>query len=96
MPDFERAREEYPDVKFLMINATDGESETKETARAYIDEMGYGFDVYYDVDEDAIRTYRINAFPSTYFIDKYGNMIARCRGKISYETLVEGIAQISE
>ena len=41
MPDFHAAYEKYPDVQFLMVNATDGVQETVEKAKAYIAEAGY-------------------------------------------------------
>ena len=33
MPDFDRAYEKYPDVQFLMVNATDGIQETMASAK---------------------------------------------------------------
>ena len=50
MPDFNTAYEKYPDVEFLMLNATDGYQETIEDARSHITEKGYTF------PEPAVKT----------------------------------------
>ena len=94
MPDFERARLENPDVLFLMVNATDGEYETVELAKAYIEENGYGFEVVFDTMDQAQSAYGISAYPTTYFIDEVGNLVAYARGAISYNTLMDGIGRI--
>lgn len=94
MPDFERARQENPDVLFLMVNATDGEYETVEKAKAYIEENGYGFEVVFDTMGQAQSAYHVTGFPTTYFIDEVGNLVAYARGAISYNTIMEGIRRI--
>ena len=94
MPDFERARQENPDVLFLMVNATDGVYETVESAKAYIEDNGYGFEVVFDTMEQAQSAYHITGFPTTYFIDEVGNLVAYARGAISYNTLMNGIGRI--
>lgn len=95
MPDFDRAYANYPDVQFMMVNATDGVQETLETAKEYIEKEGYSFDVFYDVNMDAVSSYYVTGFPSTFFIDKNGNLIARGSGALDYESLVRGIEMIS-
>jgi thiol-disulfide isomerase/thioredoxin len=94
MPDFERARLENPDVLFLMVNATDGVYETVESAKAYIEDNGYGFEVVFDTMEEAQSAYHITGFPTTYFIDEVGNLVVYARGAISYNTLMNGIGRI--
>ena len=94
MPDFERARLENPDVIFLMVNATDGVYETVESAKAFIESNGYGFEVVFDTMEQAQSAYHITGFPTTYFIDEVGNLVAYARGAISYNTLIDAIGRI--
>lgn len=95
MPDFEAAYEAHgDDVVFLMVNATDGRNETVAKAKAYIDEMGYGFPVYYDTALEAVNAYDITGFPSTFFIDKNGDVVTSKVGMISAEALEEGIKLI--
>ena len=94
MPDFERARQENPDVLFLMVNATDGEFDTVDSAKAFIESNGYGFEVVFDTTGQAQNTYHVTGFPITYFIDEVGNLVAYARGAISYDTLIGAIERI--
>jgi len=94
MPDFNRAYAEYPDVQFLMVNATDGVNETVESAKAYVSEEGYDFEIFFDTDYDAINSYGVTGFPTTFFIDEKGDLVTYSRGMIDYETLISGIEMI--
>lgn len=96
MPDFQAAYEKYPDVQFVMVNATDGVQETVDTAKAYIEDEGYTFDVFFDTEMDAVYNYAVTGFPSTFFIDAQGNPKARSSGALSLEKLEKGIAMITE
>ena len=92
MPDFE---EKYQDlgesVQFLMINLTDGSSETVESASSFIAKQGYTFPVFYDTLSVAANTYGIYSIPTTFFIDAEGYAIAQATGAIDGEILQTGI-----
>lgn len=94
MPVFEAAAQKHPDIQFMMINATDGEQETMAGAMAYIAQSGYTFDVFYDTNLEAVNTYGISAFPTTFFIDKDGVLVAYVSGALEEETLSKGLAMI--
>ena len=95
MPDFEEAYLEYGDeIQFLMVNLTDGSQETMEEAKAYIQDQGYTFPVYYDTQLDAAITYGASTIPMTFFIDKDGYGAAYARTALSRETLQQGIDMI--
>jgi len=96
MPEFEEAYKNYPDVQFLMVNATDGVQETVEKAKGFIESEKYGFDVFYDSDQSAVTAYRISGLPATFFIDAEGNLIARASGMLDAKTLEKGIQMITE
>ena len=94
MSDFDKAYREHPDVVFLMVNATDGVSETVASAKKYIESEGYDFSVYFDTTEEALYAYDINSFPSTFFINSEGELVARRIGMLDYELLEYGISLI--
>ena len=96
MPDFDKAYREYPDVVFMMIDATDGVYETKQMADAYVQSQGFSFDVYYDVTGSAQNAYHLSGYPTTVFIDANGDVVRTEVGMIDYETLVQGIEEITE
>lgn len=96
MPDFQKAFEAYPDVQFLMINATDGVRETKAKAEAYLKEEGFTFPVLFDTKEEAVYNYYVTGFPCTYFIDAEGNLVTYASGMLSYDNLIRGIELIAQ
>lgn len=94
MPDFDEIYKELGDkYHFLMVNMTDGNTETVETAGSFIEEKGYSFPVYYDTEGTAGAAYSVYSIPTTYFIDAEGHVLAYASGSISGETLRSGISQ---
>lgn len=96
MPDFNSAYKNYPDVQFMMVNATDGVQETLENAKEYITNEQFEFDVFYDTGLEAVNAYYVTGFPSTFFINKDGELITRGNGMLDYQTLEKGIKMITE
>lgn len=86
MPDFEKLSAEYPDVQFMMLNPV-GEVDSEADAKAYIEENGYKFDVYFDDGYSATNAYYVSSYPTTVFIDEYGNFAGRANGMVSYDTV---------
>ena len=97
MPDFdEKAAQLEGEVRFLMVNLTDGNQETVETASAFIASQGYTFPVYYDTDQSAAYAYGVYSIPTTYFIDARGCAVAYASGAIDAAVLQQGIDMICE
>lgn len=96
MPDFNKAYEEFPDVQFLMVNATDGVQETKEKAEAYVKEQGFDFEVFFDTNREAVTNYQITGYPATFFVDSKGSLVTYASGMIDYVTLSKGIGMITD
>ena len=95
MPDFNEVYKELgEEVEFLMINMTDGNQETLEKAKSYIDEEKFEFPVLYDTKINAANSYAVQSIPTTYFIDSEGYIVARAVGAIDKETIKEGIDMI--
>lgn len=59
MPDFDKAYEKYPDVQFLMVNATDGVQGTIESAKKYIEQERFRFDVFFNTELKAVNAYYV-------------------------------------
>ena len=88
MPEFQAKFEELGDeVNFLMINVTDGQQETVESASKLIEKSGYSFPVYYDTDRIASYTYAAYSLPMTYGIDADGYAIVKANGAIGAEDI---------
>jgi len=92
MPDFQKFYESHGDqVHFVIVNLTDGQQETVESASAFIEEKGYSFPVYYDTDIDAAAKYGVSAVPVSYFIDAEGYFVAWAQGALSADMLQQGM-----
>ena len=92
MPDFQKFYESHgQQVNFVIVNLTDGQQETVETASAFIEEQSYTFPVYYDTDMDAAAKYGVNAVPVSYFIDSEGYFVAWAQGALTSEMLQQGM-----
>lgn len=95
MPMFQEMYDTYgEEVNFMIVNLTDGSRETVDTAKAYIEEQGYTFPVYFDVDQEAVYTYYVNSIPATYFIDAEGNLAAYGVGAMEKESFLKGLEML--
>lgn len=92
MPDIQALYEQYGDqIQFVLVNVGAAMNDTREKAESYLEEEGFTFPVYYDVDYQAISTYGINSFPFSFFIDSQGNVVTYGRGMLSASLLQKGL-----
>ena len=97
MPAFEaKAKELDGEVVFMMVNAIGARGETVDTAKAFIEQSGYTFPVYYDVDHEATYAYGIYSYPTTFFIHADGTVAGYASGAMSEEFLQQCIDIIAE
>lgn len=98
MPDFDTVYKELgDDVTFVMLNVTEGARETREKAEKFYADQGYSFPVYFDDQGlQGTNTYGVTGFPTTYFIDRNGNLAAWAGGMIDEEALRRGIQLAQE
>ncbi len=91
MPDFELAYNSYKDdVNFMMVDLT-SETETIESAKAFIDEKGYTFPVYYDTERSAYSAYKLTSIPRTLIILDDGTLMYEHVGAMDRITLTSKI-----
>lgn len=95
MPYFNKVYAEVKsDVEFMMVDLVDGQRETVDTGKGYVDKQGYTFPVYFDTDQEAAYTYGIQSIPTTLFIDKDGYIVNVEQGSMDEETLLKNIELI--
>ena len=88
MPEFNAKWEELGgEVVFLMVH----EGAAVEDGKDKVTEGGYTFPVVFDTDSSAGALYGITAFPTTFFIDKDGNLQAYYMGAMDANLLQQGI-----
>ena len=92
MPEFQSFYDQYGgEIHFVLVNLTDGQQETVETASKFVSDQGYTFPVYFDTDIDAAMKYGVSAVPVSYFIDAEGYFVAWAQGALSKDMLQQGV-----
>lgn len=95
MPHFEKAYPEYEDdVTFLIVDLADGVRESTDSGKAFIEESGYTFPVYFDTKSEGAVAYGITSIPTTFFIDKDGDIVTKYSGSLTEKKLLERIEMI--
>lgn len=95
MPHFNKAYSTYKGkVTFMMVDLVDGQRETVKSGNDYVKSLGFKFPVYFDTDQDAAYTYRIQSIPTTLFIDSGGHIVKTMRGAMEESTLISNIKSI--
>ncbi len=96
LPYFNTAAEQYEgQIRFMMVDLTDGSNDTVDSATAFIrEENGFSFPLYFDVDFSAVQAYQINAIPVTLFIRADGSLLHQQIGGMDEATLDSYIQQL--
>lgn len=63
------------------------QDESKEKIKAFLTKNNYTFPVVFDVKGEIFRNYYINAFPTTFMIDREGNIMGYVAGGLSKENM---------
>lgn len=88
LPYFDRLCGEYgEDIQFMMVNMTDGSRDTIESVKAFIDDAGYSFPVYFDTELEAAYAYGVYSIPRTVIISSDGTISAVHSGLMSEDQL---------
>ena len=97
MPDLQTAYDTYGDqIHFVLVNVTDGNQETMESATQLLDEKGYTFPVYFDTEIDAAMAYGVNVLPVSFFVDQEGYLVAWTQGAMTADSIQKGINMLLE
>lgn len=98
MPDFDTVYKELgEEVTFVMLNVTDGVRETRAKGEKHYTDKGYAFPIYFDDQGmQGSNAYGVSSYPTTYFIDRNGNLAAYAGGMIEEEALRRGIQLAQE
>ena len=91
MPEFNAKYEELEgEVTFLMVHV----GADMDAGKEKVTEGGYTFPVVFDKDSQAAAFYGVSAFPTSFFIDKEGNLQAYYVGAMDGDLLQQGINMI--
>lgn len=106
MPDIEALYKEYnfnqDDVVFLGIanpssqKYPNNQDDGKDVIKAFLDDNGYTFPTLFDETGEVLENYNISAFPTTFMIDKEGNIVGYVPGMMTKNIMVNVIDQALE
>jgi cytochrome c biogenesis protein CcmG/thiol:disulfide interchange protein DsbE len=93
MPAIQALTEQHPEVAILAVNATN--QDNINLVQNFVQERGLTFQILLDNDGTINRLYKINALPSSFFVDKQG-IIRKVvyGGPISESLLIAEISQL--
>ena len=93
MPDVESIYKEYgenkKDVIILGIN-----SEKENEVKKFLKDKGYTFPTVIDENSEVMRKYFIQAFPTSFVIDKEGNVYGYVMGGLTKEQIKQVIEEV--
>ena len=93
MPDVESIYKEYEenkkDVVILGIN-----SEKENEVKKFLKDKGYTFPTLIDENSEVMRKYFIQAFPTSFVIDKEGNVYGYVMGGLTKEQIKQVIEEV--
>lgn len=102
MPDIQKLYEESPKdgedaVIILGVAGPDmGNEKTKEGIAQFLEENGYTYPVLMDTEGTLFGDYGISAFPTTFMIDREGNIFGYASGQLTYDMMKDIITQTLE
>lgn len=95
MPYFNDCWKEYGEkINFMMIDMCGYGNDTQEAGQKMVDEGGYEFPVYFDLDGDAMVKYGVTAFPTTVVFSADGEALGMQRGVIPEDVLRATLEQM--
>jgi len=92
MPDLEKLYQQTKDSDLVILAVNLGEDKT--TAKTFIDNNKYNFTVLLDLDQSTANQYNIVAIPTSFFIDKEGNIVSTIKGGITLEQMKDNISKL--
>lgn len=96
LPVFDAAAKAHAgEIEFMMINLTDGYSETVDGVNQFIADNGYTFPVYFDTEDSAATAYGISPIPMTVFIRADGTVLDSHIGSMDAATLQSYLDQLT-
>jgi len=97
MPDLDELDKEFNEsgeAVLITVNLTDGQRETKESARQFIGENGFGFTVLIDEQGLLASEYGISAIPQTFILDRNGDVAGSIIGATTRAAILEKVSAV--
>lgn len=102
MPDIQKLYETYDregEEALIVLGVAApqmGQEKTEEEIQAFLEENGYTYPVLMDTTGELFYSYGIQAFPTTFMIDRDGNIFGYISGQLTMEMMESIISQTME
>lgn len=94
LPHFQQAYDQWGDqISFIFLDALDGQRETLETVKAFVQDFPFTGPVYYD-DGTFAYLFQTTNLPTTVFFNADGTILKGYLGFVSEEVLKKDIAEL--
>lgn len=99
MPDIQKLYETYDtegDDALIVLGVAapnDGDEKDEEGIKKFLNENGYTYPVLMDTDAELFSAYGIYSYPTTFMIDRDGNVFGYASGQLSEDTMKSIIEQ---
>lgn len=92
MPELQKQHEAYKDKGLVIIGVNIGESPI--TVQPFVKQYGINFPIMLDRASEITKLYRIGPIPTTFFIDKDGEVKEIFIGQMNEQIMTEKVAKI--
>lgn len=92
MPALQAQWKKWQDQGVVILGINTGEDEM--TVQNFAKQTGADFPILFDTDNKAVRDYGVVPMPTTFFVDKKGEISSIHEGELNLETLDEQIRQL--
>ena len=94
MPEIEKLYQETKNSDLVIVSVEIGEP--LSTVKPFIDQNEYNFKVLLDSDQSVATEYGISAIPTSFFIDKEGNIVSKNTGAMNIDQMKEYIKTLDK
>lgn len=94
MPEIEKLYQETKNSDLVIVAVEIGEP--LSTVKTFIDQNKYNFKVLLDSDQSVAAQYGISAIPTSFFINKEGNIVAKNTGALNIDQMKEYIKTLDK
>jgi len=92
MPDIDKLYQQTKDSDLVILAVNIGEDKT--TAKSFMESNKYSFTVLLDSNQNIAAKYNISAIPTSFFIDKEGNIVSAVKGGMTLEQMKANISKL--
>ncbi|WP_075061328.1 TlpA disulfide reductase family protein [Ornatilinea apprima] len=88
MKAFQAVAEKYPDGEVMVIGLNATSQDDRQAALDFVEEQGVTFPIWFDMEGDSARNFRVRAMPTTFFIRANGEIADVMIGGPLNETVI--------